>query len=55
MSAAINIKTRILWGCKTANEGAGLRDGWKVFFNASLTRSRMLLMVGDFSEDSSFV
>jgi hypothetical protein len=39
----------------TANKGAGLRDEWKVFFNASLTRSRVLLIVGDLAEDSSFV
>jgi hypothetical protein len=37
MSGAINIKmaNKILQGereCKTANKGAGLRDGWKVFF-----------------------
>jgi hypothetical protein len=43
------------WGYKTANKGAGLCDGWKVFFDASLTCSRVLLMVGDLAEDSSFV
>jgi hypothetical protein len=29
-------------------------DGWKVFFNPSLNRSRVLLMIGDLAEDSSF-
>jgi hypothetical protein len=36
-----------------ANKGALLRDGRKVFFNASLTRSRVLLIVGELAEDSS--
>jgi hypothetical protein len=43
------------WGYKTANKGAGFGDGWKFFFNASLTRLRALLIVGDLAEDSSFV
>jgi hypothetical protein len=43
------------WGYKTANKGAGLCDGWKVFFDASLTSSCVLLMVGDLAEDLSFV
>jgi hypothetical protein len=60
MSGAINIKmaNKILnenWGYKTANKGAGLCDGWKEFFDASLTCSRVLLMVGELAEDSSFV
>jgi hypothetical protein len=43
------------WGYKTTNKGAGLCDEWKVFFDASLTCSRVLLMVGDLAEGSSFV
>jgi hypothetical protein len=43
------------WGYKTANKGAGLCDGWKVFLDASLTSSCVLLMVGDLAEDLSFV
>jgi hypothetical protein len=30
-------------------------DGWKVLFNASLTRSGVLLMKGKLTDDSSFV
>jgi hypothetical protein len=60
MSGAINIKMankifNVIGECKTANKRAGLCDGWKVFFDASLTCSRVLLMVGDLAEDSSFV
>jgi hypothetical protein len=60
MSGAINIEmaNKILQcelGYKTANKGAGLCDGWKVFFDASLTCSCVLLMVGDLAKDSSFV
>jgi hypothetical protein len=43
------------WLYKTANKGAGLRGGWKVFFNTSLTCSRVSLMMGDLPEDSGFV
>jgi hypothetical protein len=52
--AIIKIMAKILM-VQTANKVAGLRDGWKVFFNASLTRSRVLLMIGDLAEYSSFV
>jgi hypothetical protein len=55
MSGVIDIKKIAKLVVQTANKGAGLRDGWKVFFNASLTSSRVLLMVGDLAEDSSFV
>jgi hypothetical protein len=57
MSGAINIKiaNKIFNVSKTANKRAGLCDGWKVFFDASLTCSRVLLMEGDLAEDSSFV
>jgi hypothetical protein len=41
------------WGYKTANKGAALCDGWKVFFDASLTCSCVLLMVGDLDKDFS--
>jgi hypothetical protein len=59
MSGAINIKmaNKILHcevGYKTANKGAEL-CGWKVFFDASLTRSCVVLMMCDLAEDSSFV
>jgi hypothetical protein len=47
--------SHVNWGHKTANKGAGLRDGWKVFFDALLTRSRVMLIMGDLGEDSSFV